>query len=133
MLSKKEVYIKEWLSFAKEDLDTANALLSNEYFYNRSICYHCQQAAEKDLKAYIIYLDLPLNKTHNLSKLLDQIKDLDVGILKLQSDVDSLSDYIVTARYPDDSDPITDDEAKLAFEVCKKVNIYIKSKIVLEK
>jgi HEPN domain-containing protein len=47
MLDNKKEYIKEWLSFAKEDLDTANVLLSGEYLYNRSICYHCQQAAEK--------------------------------------------------------------------------------------
>ncbi len=133
MLDKKKVYIEEWLSFAREDLDTANALLGGEYLYNRSICYHCQQAAEKDLKAYIIYLDLPLNKTHNLSKLVDQIKELDIDILKLQSDVEILTDYIVTARYPDDSEPITDAESKLAFSVSKKINSYVKNKIVLEK
>lgn len=132
MLDKKKVYIEEWLSFAKEDLDTANSLLGSEYLYNRSICYHCQQAAEKDLKAYIIFLDLPLNKTHNLSKLIDQIKELDIDILKLQSDVDVLTDYIVTARYPDDSEPITDEESKIAFTVTKKINEYIKTKIVLQ-
>ena len=54
MLNKKKVYIEEWLNFAKEDLDTAKALLNGEYLFNRSICYHCQQSAEKDLKAYII-------------------------------------------------------------------------------
>ena len=69
MLNKKKVYVEEWLNFAKEDLDTAKALLNSEYLFNRSICYHCQQSAEKDLKAYIIYLDLPLNKTYNLIKL----------------------------------------------------------------
>lgn len=132
MLDKQKVYIKEWLSFAKEDLDTANALLRGEYLYNRSICYHCQLAAEKDLKAYIIYLGLPLNKTHNLSKLIDQIKELDIDILKLQSDVEVLTDYIVTARYPDDSEPITDEESKLAFSVSEKINSYIKNKIFLQ-
>lgn len=132
MLDKQKVYIKEWLSFAKEDLDTANALLRGEYLYNRSICYHCQQAAEKDLKAYIIYLGLPLNKTHNLSKLIDQIKELDIDILKLQSDVEVLTDYIVTARYPDDSEPITDEESKLAFSVSEKINSYVKNKIFLQ-
>jgi len=65
MLNKKKVYIEEWLNFAKEDLDTAKVLLTGNFLFNRSICYRCQRSAEKDLNAYIIYLDLPLNKTHN--------------------------------------------------------------------
>ncbi len=130
MPNRKKVYIEEWLSFAKEDLDTARVLLSGEYLYNRSICYHCQQSAEKDLKAYIIYLDLPLNKTHNLIKLVDQIKESDIEIIELQNDVSILTDYIVTARYPDDSEPITDEESKLAFEVTERINNYIKGKII---
>ena len=130
MLNKKKVYIEEWLNFAKEDLDTAKALLNSEYLFNRSICYHCQQSAEKDLKAYIIYLDLPLNKTHNLIKLVDQISELDKEIIHLQKAVEVLTDYIVTARYPDDSELITDEESKLAFNESEKINNYIKTKII---
>lgn len=89
-------------------------------------------SCRKDLKAYIIFLDLPLNKTHNLIKLIDQIKELDIDILKLQEDVELLTDYIVSARYPDDSEPITDDESKLAFSVCKKINSFVKNKIVFQ-
>ena len=130
MLNKKKVYIEEWLNFAKEDLDTAKTLLNSEYLFNRSICYHCQQSAEKDLKAYIIYLDLPLNKTHNLIKLVDQISKLDKEITHLQKAVEVLTDYIVTARYPDDSELITDEESKLAFNESEKINNYIKTKII---
>ena len=130
MLNKKKVYIEEWLNFAKEDLDTARVLLNSEYLYNRSICYHCQQSAEKDLKAYIIYLDLPLNKTHNLIKLVDQIFELDKEITQLHKAVEVLTDYVVTARYPDDSELIPDEESKLAFQESEKINNYIKSKII---
>ena len=130
MLNKKKVYIEEWLNFAKEDLDTAKTLLNSEYLFNRSICYHCQQSAEKDLKAYIIYLDLPLNKTHNLIKIVDQISELDKEITHLQKAVEVLTDYIVTARYPDDSELITDEESKLAFNESEKINNYIKTKII---
>ena len=130
MLNKKKIYIEEWLNFAKEDLDTARVLLNSEYLYNRSICYHCQQSAEKDLKAYIIYLDLPLSKTHNLIKLVDQIFELDKEITQLQKAVEVLTDYVVTARYPDDSELIHDEESKLAFQESEKINNYIKTKII---
>lgn len=129
MLNKKKVYIEEWLNFAKEDLDTAKVLLNGDFLFNRSICYHCQQSAEKDLKAYIIYLDLPLNKTHNLIKLVDQISELDKEITHLQQAVEVLTDYIVTTRYPDDSDLIADEESKLPFKESEKINNYIRSKI----
>ena len=129
MLNKKKVYIEKWLNFAKEDLDTAKALLNGDFLFNRSICYHCQQSAEKDLKAYIIYLDLPLNKTHNLIKLVDQISELDKEITHLQQAVEVLTDYIVSARYPDDSDLIADEESKLAFRESEKISKYIRSKI----
>lgn len=44
--------VKEWLEFAKMDLDAAKHL--NDTFYPKPlqiICYHCQQSAEKALKA----------------------------------------------------------------------------------
>ena len=130
MLNKKKVYIEEWLNFAKEDLETAKVLLEGEYLFNRRICYHCHQSAEKNLKAFIIYLDLPLNKTHNLIKLVDQISELDKEITQLQKAVEVLTDYVVTARYPDDSELIPDEESKLAFRESEKINNYIKSKII---
>lgn len=129
MLNKKKVYIEEWLNFAKEDLDTAKAFLNGDFLFNRSICYHGQQSAEKDLKAYIIYLDLPLNKTHNLIKLVDQISKLYKEITHLQQAVEVLTDYIVTTRYPDDSDLIADEESKLPFKESEKIKNYIRSKI----
>ena len=46
--------VKEWLDFAKMDLDAAKHL--NDTFYPKPlhiICYHCQQSVEKALKASI--------------------------------------------------------------------------------
>ena len=73
---------------------------------------------------------MPLNKTHNLIKLVDQISELDKEISHLQEAVEVLTDYIVTARYPDDSELITDEESKLAFNESEKINNYIKTKII---
>ena len=73
---------------------------------------------------------MPLNKTHNLIKIVDQISELDKEITHLQKAVEVLTDYIVTARYPDDSELITDEESKLAFKESEKINNYIKTKIV---
>lgn len=42
-----------WLRIAKEDLCAAKGLLSLELF--SSVAFHCQQAAEKSLKAYLVF------------------------------------------------------------------------------
>ena len=47
--------VKEWLDFSKTDLEASKHLYMT--FYPKPlniICYHCQQAAEKALKAIIV-------------------------------------------------------------------------------
>jgi HEPN domain-containing protein len=46
--------VQEWIRFAEMDLNSAN-ILSNHYPQPvEIICYHCQQSAEKILKAFAI-------------------------------------------------------------------------------
>ena len=44
---------EKWLKIAQEDLLAAKGLLTLELF--SSVTYHCQQAAEKSLKAYHVF------------------------------------------------------------------------------
>lgn len=44
---------KEWVEKAEEDFDAADALLyGREVPLAAVVCFHCQQSAEKYLKAY---------------------------------------------------------------------------------
>ena len=50
--------VQQWLAFAKMDMDTARHLYDT--FYPKPlpiICYHCQQAAEKSIKAVIVFVE----------------------------------------------------------------------------
>ena len=52
--------VQRWLDFAENDLAVAKHLL--ETFHPKPleiICYHCQQAAEKAIKAVYITLGIP--------------------------------------------------------------------------
>ena len=69
---------KEWYDMAVMDLGVARHL--DETYRPKPleiICYHCQQAAEKAIKALIVYFGgrggMP--KLHDLSFLLNQIKN----------------------------------------------------------
>lgn len=48
----------EWLEFAKMDLGAAEYLLTMHPLPVEIICYHCEQAAEKFLKAVLVLLSL---------------------------------------------------------------------------
>lgn len=93
----------EWLEFAKTDLGVSKHL--NEQYYPKPleiICYHCQQAAEKAIKAVIVAYGAPggLPKKHNLSFLLEQMKNV-VDIPEVYYDYsDALTPYGIMIRYP---------------------------------
>ena len=96
---------RKWLEFAKTDLGVSRLLL--EVYYPQPleiICYHCQQAAEKAIKSVVLYHGAPggLPKKHNLSFLLEQIKNLEEIPEEYYDYADALTPYGITVRYPDE-------------------------------
>ena len=68
--------VKQWLDYAAQDLGVARHLFENYHPKPLEIvCYHCQQSAEKAIKAVIVSLHWPtgIPKSHDLSFLLNQI------------------------------------------------------------
>ena len=94
-----------WLKRAEEDLGVARHLMESYYPHPLEIiCYLCQQSAEKAIKAVIIENGAPggLPKVHNLSFLLQQIKNVVSVDEKYYEYADTLTPYGVTARYPNE-------------------------------
>ncbi len=90
---------------ASTDLQVAKHL--NETYYPKPleiICYHCQQAAEKGIKALIVSCGAQggLPKRHDLSFLLNQIKNQVRIDEKYYEYADTLSPYGVSVRYPNE-------------------------------
>ena len=56
--------IQQWLLKSQRDLEAARVLFEHGLF--DVVVYHCQQSAEKALKAYLVYQEVILQKTHNL-------------------------------------------------------------------
>lgn len=100
---KNKSDVKEWVRFADMDVLSANHL--NEIQHPKPleiICYHCQQAAEKMLKALIIAYDGELQKTHDLGLLTDQLSEFIGFSDNILNAADELSPYGVKIRYPQD-------------------------------
>lgn len=115
--------VKEWLDFAKMDLDAAKHLF--ETFYPKPchiICYHCQQAAEKALKAIIIAKGSQggMPKIHDLEFLLNQMKNYTSIKDEFWDYADMLTPYGVNVRYPGEWH-ITEQQTAKALKCAQKL------------
>lgn len=95
----------KWLKYAHSDLRAAKHMYSDIYPKELEIsCYHCQQCAEKAVKALIIYYGFgdTMPKVHDITFLLDQIKNKTNIDDNLYKKAEILSDYATSSRYPDE-------------------------------
>lgn len=95
--------IRAWFDFSRNDLGVAKHLCDT---YHPTpieiICYHCQQSAEKAIKGLYLFLEIPggLPRKHDLSFLLDQLKNKVTITDELYDYADELNSFAVVVRYP---------------------------------
>lgn len=92
-------YLHQWISKAEEDLLVVRQLMSADILVKGAIAYHCQQSAEKFLKAFLIFHGIEI-ATHNIEFLLEQCKIIDKRFSAI--DPRNMTDYGVEVRYPGD-------------------------------
>ena len=96
--------VKEWLTKARQDLDSARFLSDMKPLPKDIIGFHCQQAVEKCLKAYIVFHDIEPPRSHDLLYLKTKCKSIG-GIPELDDTILSrLNPYAVEHRYPGEID-----------------------------
>jgi HEPN domain-containing protein/predicted nucleotidyltransferase len=66
---------RAWLARASGDFRAADRM-AQAPMEPSAVAFHCQQAAEKALKAYLLWHDQPFRKTHKLQKLIDQCAEI---------------------------------------------------------
>jgi len=63
MDNAKAELVKSWLTKAQHDLGSAQLLANNVNPFFDTAIYHCQQIAEKALKAFLVYHDVEFEKS----------------------------------------------------------------------
>ncbi|MYK19514.1 HEPN domain-containing protein [Candidatus Poribacteria bacterium] len=109
-----------WLRHAEEDLITAETLLRQLHVPPRQSCWHAQQAAEKALKAALIFLQIDFRRTHNLNVLRDLLPE-SWQLKTTHPDLSDLTRWAVEARYPEDIQGATKAEATEAVEQARSI------------
>lgn len=127
----KEKSLK-WLKFAKDDFEVGQAtLITFRDRYAGIVAYHCQQSAEKGLKAFLVLSGQLIPKSHNLNVLLEQCEILDADFKNIRIQADRLNPFSVQTRYPDDvCDYLTYEEAEELLNYSKQIIELIESKII---
>ncbi|OHD12908.1 MAG: hypothetical protein A2Y41_10885 [Spirochaetes bacterium GWB1_36_13] len=90
----------EWLKYADDDLESAEILNKHYRKPLNIICYHCQQAAEKYLKAFLVSQSISFEKTHDLLKIIEACQETEQSFLAIAGDCMILNPYSIITRYP---------------------------------
>lgn len=90
---------ERWMRFAVEDLDQARTLARGGS--PRQVCFSAQQAAEKALKAVLVFNGLPVPRTHDLD-LVARLIPPGWSCAAVSADLTWLSRWATFTRYPGD-------------------------------
>src|SRR5438552_14120898 len=92
---------REWVVKAEDDFAAALDLARRRKrpIWD-AVCFHCQQSAEKYLKARIHEAGMTVPKTHDLEALLDEILPVEPLWSAFRPALQDLSDFAVDFRYP---------------------------------
>jgi HEPN domain-containing protein len=88
--------IAAFLELAAQDVEAARTLATKN---NRYAAYHCQQAAEKLIKAVLLHRGIESGIEHRLDILVDELPDSDPWKARLRP-LEIYSPYATTYRYP---------------------------------
>jgi HEPN domain-containing protein len=96
----REVF-EAWRLKSEEDYYSAQLLIANGG-PPATICFLCQQTAEKLLKGFALFHGGPLKRIHHLDALLEDCVAIDPSFATLAESVVFLKRYYIASRYPDD-------------------------------
>ena len=82
----KENIVFRWIKKAENELKVVEYLLEFEDAPMDILCFHCQQAVEKYLKAYLTWVDVRVKKTPDLESVLNLCIAKDEEFKKLDRD-----------------------------------------------
>lgn len=114
----------EWTRYADEDLTMAELALKEKGPANQ-ICFHCQQAAEKYLKGFLVLRGEKFEKSHQLRYLLEKCVTIDSTFQELQEEVILLTQFYIETRYPGDIPYFSRTDAQAAHLAAERIKSFV--------
>jgi HEPN domain-containing protein len=112
--------VRQWIAKAEVNYRTAERLVRDDEPIRESIAFHCQQAAEKYLKAFLVWRNVEFPKTHSIGRLLDLVSGVAPDLATALADAISLTPFGVEIRYPGDFPELLPGEEWTVFNLAKR-------------
>ena len=117
----KRRILAQWLSRARSHLGVAEHLVGEGSLFPSAAVFHCQQAVEKLIKAFLTWNEIDFPKMHDLKQLLDLAASINQRLADELRQVIALTLYGVELRYPGDRPEASPDEARRALTLARQV------------
>ncbi|MFH0937750.1 MAG: HEPN domain-containing protein [Planctomycetota bacterium] len=111
MVNEKRQEAQAWLQKADNDLRSAQVDLAAEPPLIEDALFHCQQAAEKAMKAFLTAHDITFRKTHDLDELASACEQIDVSLKDALNPARDLTVFAWEFRYPSSDEAPPEAEA----------------------
>lgn len=118
---EKVAECQSWLARAWADIDATQILLAAEPPRTDVAVFHCQQAVEKSLKAFLFWNDVPFRRTHELEELGKACVALDASLAQLTDRAADLSEFAWLFRYPGEEEEPAQEEAEEVLALAQEV------------
>jgi HEPN domain-containing protein len=128
-MDRQSEHAKQWIEKAKSDLLNADNNLAARQVPYDTVCFHCQQAAEKLLKGFLVARGCEYPITHNLFVLLEKVLEFDPAADSLREMLALLNPYSVEVRYPGDAWMPTSDDTREARQAAQEVFNWMQSSL----
>jgi HEPN domain-containing protein len=120
--------VGEWIYLSQRDYEAALTLAECFRPFIEGVCYHCQQSAEKILKAYLIANDEIPPKTHDLTTLIARSKQYLPDFDNYAKPCNTLTMYASDTRYPPRLS-LTETDMKQAIKDATQILEFTKAKL----
>ena len=118
----KRRILAPWLSRARSDLGAAGHWVGEGSLFSSAAAFHCQQTAEKLIKAFLAWNEIDFPKRHDLKELLDLAASINKRLADELRQVIAPAPYGVELRYPEDQPEASPDEARRALTLARQVH-----------
>lgn len=117
----------EWLRRARSNLAKAKADRRIPEVLYEDLCFDAQQAAEKAIKALLVYRNVLFPKTHDIMDLPTLLHQSGMKVPEEIRHADFLTGYAVEARYPGMSEEVTAEDYEEALVLAERVVRWVES------
>jgi HEPN domain-containing protein len=127
----KDEFIRQWLGKAFDDLRVCRRL-AGEPDLSAIAGFHAQQAAEKALKAFLVWHQIEFSKSHDIGRVLELVASADSELATMIKGATVLTPFGVQYRYPSDLPEPTVEQIREALRTAEVVLAEVLARLPLE-